>query len=224
GGTYNIYLGAGGKTSNYTITFEADNDAFSITQRSIELIASTATKVYGESDPSLEVTLVTGSTLSTSDDLSDITGALSRESGDTAGTYDIYLGTGSKTSNHNITFETDNDAFSITRRSIELTATSVSKTYGDIDPALAVSVTSGDLVDGDNLSEITGTLTRETGDTVGTYDIYLGTGSKTSNYNITFEADNDAFSMTHRLIELISSTDSKAYGESDPALAVRITT
>src|SRR5690606_39746588 len=125
-----------------------------------------------------------------------ITGRLTRESGDTVGTYDIYLGTGSKTANYNITFETDNAAFSNTKRAVTLQADASTKVYGESDPALSVSITTGTLSTSDDLSEITGTLTRETGDTVGTYDIYLGTGSKTSNYTITFEADNDAFSIT----------------------------
>src|SRR5690606_33820542 len=71
------------------------------------------------------------------------------------------------------------NTFEVTQRAITLQADTATKVYGESDPALSVSVTSGDLVDGDNLSEITGTLTRESGDTVGTYNIYLGTGSKT---------------------------------------------
>src|SRR5690606_16108481 len=143
-GTYDIYLGTGSKTSNYTITFEADNAAFSITKRAVTLQADAATKVYGESDPALSVSITTG-TLSTSDDLSDITGTLSRETGDTVGTYDVYLGTGSKTSNYSITFETDNDAFSITKRAVTLQADASTKVYGESDPALSVSITTGTL-------------------------------------------------------------------------------
>src|SRR5690606_29130364 len=126
----------------------------------------------------------------------EIAGTLTRETGDTVGTYDIYLGTGSKASNYNITFNTDNDAFSITKREIELIASTATKVYGESDPALSVSITTGTLATGDDLSEVTGTLSRTSGETVGSYDIALGTdGTKTSNYTITFETDNDAFSI-----------------------------
>src|SRR5690606_2723359 len=153
--------------------------------------------------PALSVSIDSGD-LAAGDDLSDITGTLTREAGEIVGVYDIALGTGSKAGNYDITFNTDNDAFSITQRAITLTADAATKVYGEVDPALSVSIDSGDLATGDDISEVTGTLTRETGETVGVYDIALGTGSKAGNYDITFNADNDAFSITQRAITLIA--------------------
>src|SRR5690606_16404316 len=154
-------------------------------------------------DPALSVTIDAGD-LATGDDLEEVTGTLTREAGEIVGVYDITLGAGSKASNYNITFNADNDAFSITQRAITLAADAATKVYGEVDPALSVSIDSGDLATGDDLSEVTGTLSREVGETVGIYDITLGTGSKASNYDITFNADNDAFSITQRAITLIA--------------------
>src|SRR5690606_31950111 len=170
--------------------------------------------------PALSVSVDSGD-LATGDDISEVTGTLTRETGETVGVYDIALGTGSKASNYDISFNADNDAFSITQRTITLTADAATKTYGDTDPAISVSVTSGDLATGDDLTEVTGALSRQSGELVGMYDIALGTdGTKTFNYNITFNADNDAFSITQRAITLTADAATKVYGEADPALSV----
>src|SRR5690606_22837682 len=127
----------------------------------------------------------------------------------------------SKASNYNITFNADNDAFSITQRAITLAADAATKIYGEVDPALSVSIDSGDLAAGDDLSEVTGTLSREVGETVGVYDIALGTdGTKTSNYGITFSTANDAFRITQRAIPFPAAAATQVYGETDPAISV----
>ncbi|MFT4312346.1 MAG: S8 family serine peptidase [Candidatus Woesearchaeota archaeon] len=73
----------------------------------------------------------------------------------------------------------------ITQRSIEITADDRSKTFGDSDPTLTYQITSGSLAYGDT---ITGSLTRNTGESVGTYDITQGTLSidNIENYDFTF--------------------------------------
>src|SRR5215216_3077628 len=73
----------------------------------------------------------------------------------------------------------------ITARPMTVTADAKSKTYGDADPALTYTVTSGSLVSGDGFS---GALTREAGETVagGPYAIQVGTLTAGSNYDLTF--------------------------------------
>jgi hypothetical protein len=71
----------------------------------------------------------------------------------------------------------------IKQRPIMITANAESKMKGTVDPALTYSITSGSLVGEDDL---TGTLTRQPGETVGTYNIEIGTLSAGTNYDITF--------------------------------------
>ncbi len=70
-------------------------------------------------------------------------------------------------------------------RSVTITADAKSKTYGDTDPALTYQISSGSLVGSD---AFTGTLTRTTGETVGTYSISQGSVALSSNYTLSFES------------------------------------
>jgi filamentous hemagglutinin family protein len=216
GGPYAIAQGTVAN-SNYAISFTGANLA--ITQRPITLTASAATKVYGENDPSLAVTVTSGSlaTVAQSDSLANVSGTLSRQTGENVGAYDIALGTGgtagTKAANYAITFTTDNNAVSITRRPVTVTADAKSKTYGDTDPALTYTNTTGTagtgvgLLSGDSLS---GSLTRVAGDTSGaggvTYQIQQGTITNTANgnYNITYVPAN--LTIGQKTLTLAGST------------------
>ena len=115
----------------------------------------------------------------------------------------------------------------ITARPITITASSVSKTYGEADPTLAVTAvaataTTG-LAGGDTLSEVVGTLSRESGEAVGSYDVRLGNGTKKANYAVSFSSDNDALTINKRPLTLTASSATKVYGGVDPALSVSVT-
>ncbi|MFH1603329.1 MAG: MBG domain-containing protein, partial [Pseudomonadota bacterium] len=98
---------------------------------------------------------------------------------------------------------------------ITLLATTASKTYGNADPALAASVSVGTLASGDTLAEVTGTVGRQAGETVASspYDITLGSGAKAGNYDITFVAENNAFTIGQRALTAVglTSTVTKVY-------------
>jgi hypothetical protein len=66
-----------------------------------------------------------------------------------------------------------------------ISADDQTKVYGDSDPELSYTITSGSLVGTDVFS---GSLTRESGQDAGTYAINQGTLSLSSNYNITFSS------------------------------------
>jgi len=300
-GAYAINQGSLGN-NNYIINYSGSN--LTINPRPITLSASPSSKIYGETDPKLAVNITSGSlgSVTVSDALSDVTGTLSRQAGSGVGSYDIALGSGKKASSYAITFAADNNAFSITRRPVTITAddksktysitdpkltweaeskssgrgvlsgdsfsgtlgrtagenvgsyeitqgslgnsnyaitlvggeltinprpitlhaTAKSKIYGEDDPTLAVSISSGSLGSvtvNDLLSEVTGTLSRQAGSSVGSYDIALGSGSKANNYAITFSTDNSAFSITPRPITITADDKSKSYGDADPALS-----
>ena len=183
-GVYAINQGTLGN-SNYAISYSGNN--LTINPRPISFCATPTGKIYGESDPKLAVDITSGSLGSetVSDTLGDVTGILTRQSGSSVGSYDIALGSGRKAKNYAVTFETGNDAFSITKRPITITADDKSKTYSITDPKLtwqAETKSSGrGVLSGDSFS---GTLERTAGENVGTYEITQGSLDNT-NYAIT---------------------------------------
>jgi len=154
--------------SNYTITYVGAD--LTITQRPITVTATATTKQYGATDPTFEYSVTTGSLVSGG----ALSGALGRESGANVGSYAMTIGTLAN-ANYAITFVPAN--LTITQRPITVTAAAATKEYGASDPALTHSVTTGSLVVGDSL---TGTLSRVTGENVGTYAILRGTVDNTN--------------------------------------------
>src|SRR5207249_8223586 len=88
--------------------------------------------------------------------------------------------------NYNILFTGAN--LSITARDLTVTADAKTKAYGASDPAL--TYTHGTLYNGDTDTVFTGSLTRASGENVGTYAINQGSLSAGGNYNIVFTGAN----------------------------------
>jgi filamentous hemagglutinin family protein len=219
-GTYAINQGSLSVTnsSNYAITFAPST--LTIGQRAITLAAASTSKTYGDIDPLLGASITAGSlgSVTVSDSLSDLTGTLNRASGESVGNYAISLGSGTKASNYAITYVPAN--LSIGRRAISLSANAASKTYGNSDPVLGVSITSGSLGSAtvtDTLSDITGVLSRAAGNSVGQYAISLGAGTKASNYLISY-APND-LTVLRRPINISAIPTSKTINQADPVLS-----
>ncbi|WP_459741172.1 MBG domain-containing protein, partial [Polaribacter sp. OB-PA-B3] len=158
--------------SNYAISFTSDD--LTISQKAITIIADAKTKVYGDSDPSLTYT-VSPSLLSGD----ALTGSLSRATGENVGTYAISSSLAN--SNYAISFTTDD--LTISQKAITIVADAKTKVYGDSDPSLTYTV-SPSLLSGDAL---TGSLSRATGENVGTYAISSSLAN--SNYAISFTTD-----------------------------------
>ena len=217
-GNYDINLGSGSKAENYAITFNNDNNAFSITQRPVNILANPLSKTYGDADPTLTWSTESQSSgrgLLASDSFN---GELSRTSGENVNNYEINQNT-LNNGNYAISYTSAN--LTVNQRPITLSAAAASKTYGELEPTLAVATTSGSLGNvsvSDLLSDVTGSLSRQTGSNVGNYDIALGAGSKAGNYAITFNNDNNAFSITQRPINIAANPLSKIYGDADPIL------
>ncbi len=196
---------SGVDVDNYTITDQATTTA-NISQLALTVTADDQNKTYGEADPSL--TYQTSISLVGTD---TFTGGLDRALGETVagGPYAINQGSlaindGNGGGNYALSYVSDD--LTINQRDITLTADTASKTYGDADPALSVSITSGSLGSvsvSDSLADVTGTLDREVGENVGSYDILLGNdGGSTANYNVTYLSNNAAFSIDQRVLSL----------------------
>jgi len=207
-GTYALNVGTLAN-ANYDITFVPAN--LTISQRPITVTAAAKSKEYGATDPTLTYSVTTGSLVG-SDSLS---GALTRVSGDAVGTFAILRGTVDNT-NYDITYV--GALLTISQRPITVTADAKSKEYGATDPTLTYTITTGSLVGSDSLS---GSLSRVSGESVGTYAIGQGNLAN-SNYDITYASAN--LSVTQRAITVTADAKSKEYGATDPTLTYSVTT
>ncbi|NIG53603.1 MBG domain-containing protein [Chitinophaga sp. Cy-1792] len=200
-GDYAITQGSVSAGNNYIITFYTRN--LSITPAALSINADAKSKTYGTSDPALTYT-ITG--ITNGDQLS---GKLSRDPGENAGSYSITQGSLSAGNNYTITF--NNGKFDITPAALTVTATTKTKVYGTNDPAL--TYTSTGLINNDLIS---GILNRDAGENVGQYNITQGSLSAGNNYNISFNSSK--LDITPAALSITADAKSKVYGTSDPAL------
>ena len=212
-GSYAINQGTLANT-NYDITFVPAN--LTITAKAITVTADTQTIQYGDAEPSLTYAITSGGSLVAGDAFS---GALSRTSGTSVGTYAIAQNTLALSANYSLTYVPAN--LTITRRAVTVTAADKSKTYGDAEPSLTYSVTAGSLVGADSLS---GSLARVSGETAGTYAINQGTltSANNANYTITFVAG--TMTINTKPITVTAVAQTKVYGDSDPTLTYTVNT
>lgn len=206
-GTYAVNQGALSAGNNYTISYTGNN--LSITPYALAVTASTNSKVYGSSDPTIAYTF---GTLKNGDTASVFSGGLSRAAGENVGTYAVNQGTLSAGSNYTVSFTGNN--LSITPYTLAVTTAAKSKVYGDSDPTL--TYTYGTLKNGDTASVFSGGLGRAAGENVGAYAINQGTLSAGGNYTITLTGGN--LSITPASLSIAANHASKVYGDADPAL------
>jgi hypothetical protein len=200
-GTYAIEIGNLSAGNNYTTTFISAD--FTITQKALTITADATTKVYGEVDP--EFTYTTIPNLVEGDEL---VGSLTRATGQNVGTYAIEIGNLSAGNNYTTTFISAD--FTIKQKALTITADATTKIYGEVDPEFTYTTTQN-LVEGD---ELVGSLTRATGQNVGTYAIEIGSLSAGNNYTTTFiSAD---FTITQKALTITADATTKVYGEVDP--------
>ncbi len=101
---------------------------------------------------------------------------------------------------------------------LTITADTKGKDFGDSDPTLTYTVTSGSLVERDSFS---GSLIRDVGEDVGAYAITQGTVVLNSNYNLTYESAD--LTIGPNTIEVSADSQTKVYGTSNPALTYQFT-
>jgi hypothetical protein len=209
-GAYTINQGTYTYGSNYAETFVSGT--LTITQRAITITADAKSKTYGDADPAFTVQITSGSIPGTD----VVSGSLTRASGENTGSYTINQGSYSYGPNYVEIYVPAN--LTIGQRSITITADAKSKTYGDTDPVLTAQVTVGTIQGTDAAS---GLLTRVSGENVGAYAINKNTYTYGGNYNETFVPEN--LTITQRAITITADTESKTYGDADPALTAKVT-
>ncbi|MBN8945146.1 MAG: filamentous hemagglutinin, partial [Rhizobiales bacterium] len=213
-GSYAITQGTLAASSNYAVTYASAN--LSVTQRAITVTADALSRIYGDANPALTWQVTSGS-LVNNDSLS---GSLATSATGTSnvGSYAITQGTLAASSNYAVTYASANLA--VTQRAITVTADTLSRVYGDANPALTWQVTSGALVNNDSLS---GSLaTSATGaSNVGSYAVTQGTLAASANYAVTYASANLA--VTQRAITITADAKSRIYGDANPALTWQVT-
>ncbi|ERP39286.1 MBG domain-containing protein [Chitinivibrio alkaliphilus] len=158
----------------------------------VTVSAERLSKVYGDDDPPLTYT-VEGLL-----DDDELTGELTRESGEDVGTYVINQGSLSVEEYYSLSFSAG--IFEITPRPVNVQADTLSKIYGEDDPDL--SYTADGLLGEDTL---TGHLERESGEDVGEYSVLQGSLSSGENYSMTF---GEGFFRIHPRELIIRADDS----------------
>ena len=167
-------------TSSDNYESDTTKAAFTISPKAVNVTADAKSKTYGDADPQFTYT-ATG--LVGSDTLS---GSLSRQSGEDAGSYAISQGalTNENNSNYSIVFTGEN--LTINKKAITVTISAIAaKTYGEDDPSTYDYETNG-LVNSDVLHPTFARKAGEIGQTVGEYAVTATfSGDDTKNYNIT---------------------------------------
>ncbi|MEJ5995584.1 MBG domain-containing protein, partial [Pedobacter sp. Du54] len=202
-GNYAIGQGTLALNPNYTLNYTGAD--LSIGKKTITVTATANTKIFGDVDPVLAYTF--SPALVTSD---SFTGSLTRAVGENIGSYTITQGSLALSTNYTLAYVSAN--FIISKKTIAVTATAKTKTYGEADPALTYTFAPA-LVTGDSFA---GSLSRATGENVGAYTIGQGTLVLSSNYTLNYtKAD---LSINKKTITVSASAKTKIYGEADPAL------
>jgi filamentous hemagglutinin family protein len=159
---------------NYQVTI--NNGVLTITPRSLVIDINDLEKIYGDADPEFTWAISQGS-LANGDQLQL---ALTREAGENVGSYVISANGEQLSSNYNYTI--NDGVLTITPRPLVLTADNLVKIYGEEDPDLTWSITSGSLVDGDTLVV---NISRDDGSNVGVYTIRLNVNAEENgNYTL----------------------------------------
>ena len=193
--------------TRYNIFFEGEA-YLTIKPSQITLHAENKFKYYGDFDPELSV-IITKGVLKNNDSLSSIMqGGLVREEGENVGSYLIKQGDLSLGKNYEVNFISGN--LSVYPLPIEITANNIEKIYGENDPHFAFQLTKGHLVGNDTFA---GSLSREEGESVGSYQITIGTLTLGDNYDITFVPGQ--LEIVKKRITIVPTTTSKIYGEEE---------
>lgn len=174
-GTYSLISNL--ENSNYNISLASSE--FTITPKLITATVYPDNKIYGDEEPILNYEL-SDFPLATD----NLTINISREAGEDIGTYT--LTSSSNNSNYNIALSSSE--FKITPKPITVSLFINTKVYGETDPELTYTL-SESLIGSDAL---TGQLSREPGEDVGTYAI----SSTLENVNYTIDFTASTFEIT----------------------------
>ena len=208
-GTYTITPSGATTQGNYNVVYTTGT--FTIDRAKVNVIADNKSKTYGAADPELTWT---AEGLRNNDTEDVLTVSISRADGETVGEYTITPSGAATQGNYTVEYETG--TFTINAKTATIAANNDSKTYGDDDPTLTAEVTG--VLEGD---ELTYTLSREEGESVGNYTITV-TASADANTNYSITTSNGTFTITPKAATIAANNANKVYGEEDPDLTAEV--
>jgi hypothetical protein len=184
---YDILLRDNGSADGYLIDVSEISAKLIVVPKQVHVIANPATKIYGAKDPSLTFRVLEG----------DITleGEIKRAAGENRGKYLIEQHTLTNENNPNYDIVYVPDYFTISPKELRVSIPIFTKIYGQLEPAYqrGARVPEGvnfvindeqDLQFGDNLSLLTGEITRAAGETAGQYAFTYRNVSAGDNYAV----------------------------------------
>lgn len=189
---------------NYQLT--SIDGSLTITAKTIQVVANNVDTTYGTE---AELTFQFDQTQLAFEDV--LAGGLQRQAGTDVGTYNITIGD-LQTSNPNYQIDFVGATYTINKMQLTIDASQNSKIYGQKDGALAYTITEGSLLFDDVL---TGTLSREQGETAGQYQIFANTLAH-KNYQINLTEC--YFVINKRAIDVTAVASQKTYGQADGVL------
>ena len=212
-GVYGITQGTLVASGNYALNYTSAN--LTVGQRAITVTADAKSRAYGDANPALTYQ-VGGSGLANGDTLS---GALATSAtiASNVGTYGIAQGKLAASGNYALNYASAD--LTVTQRAITVTADAKSRAYGDANPALTYQVGGSGLANGDTLSGALATSATSASN-VGIYGIAQGTLAASTNYALNYVSAN--LTVTPRAITVTADTQSRTYGDVNPALTYQV--
>lgn len=213
-GTYKI-TPSGGSDDNYT--FLPRNGDLTITKRTLTVTADAKTKEYGQEDPEFTFRYSGFANGNTERNLDEVP-VISTTAGANPkpGTYKIQL-TGGKDNNY--TLQLQDEDFTVTKRTLTVTAEHKTITYGDTLPELTFAYSGfleGDTESSLDVPPVISSLEETPG--AGTHSITLSGGSD-SLYRFAYQ---HGVLTVHKAVLTVTADDkTKNFGEEDPELTFR---
>ena len=191
--TYSDNIEIGLATATVTVGGVTAKKTFQVTPLSMSVTASDKTVTYDGTMKSLTVTAPAGATVryGTKNGVYDLTEAPSYKD---AGEYTIWY----QVTKENYQTVTGSVKLIIQPVALTVTVDDAEKTYGESDRTFTWRITSGALIRGESLTDIT--VTRDSGEDVGRYTITATDNGRNRNYAITFRSG--TFTILHREITI----------------------
>ncbi len=209
-GTYPYTLGTLSAGPNYSLSLTTVSPIpfFVITRKTITITASAGQqKTYGDADPLF--------TFTNDGAIDNFTGALSRESGENAGSYAFTLGTLSAGPNYLLALSALSPVpvFSINKKLVTVIPdASQSKYYGSPDPVFTFTNDAG-------VTGFTGALGRQSGEDAGSYPFVSGNLGAGDNYTLVLSGQSPLFTINKKTVNIsVNGGHGKVYGDADPVI------
>lgn len=216
-GTYDITVDVENMETDDYIIDNVENGTFTITPVDVSVTVDDLTKVYGSATKEFTYK-VTG--LIGKDELKDVTLSCAKCASnnlENVGEYEI-AAIIKEGSNPNYTITTTPGKLTVTPKAATVTVNDAEKTYGDKDPTFTFKTEGLVGVEEKLKGE---TISRQEGDTVGTYkiDVAFADGSN-PNYKLTIKSG--TFKINQKAVTLTADDVSKKFGEKDPELTYTV--